>query len=149
MITAEKSIVINRPIEDVFAYVGDQTNAPQWQSGVVEVRRLTDGPPGMGTRHTFVRTFMGRRLEANNEYVAYEPGKTITFRTTSGPVPLVASYFFEAMATGTRLTSKIEMQAAGFMRLAEPLIARGLKREMDAAFVALKQLLEKPVAVLS
>lgn len=35
MIKAEKSIVINRPIEEVFAYVSDQRNGPQWQSGLV------------------------------------------------------------------------------------------------------------------
>jgi hypothetical protein len=34
------------------------------------------------------------------------------------------------------------MDASGFMSLAEPLIAAGLKREMKAAFRVLKDLLE-------
>lgn len=50
MITVEKSIVIGRSAEDVFAYVSDQTNAPRWQRGVLEVRRVTEGPIGVGTR---------------------------------------------------------------------------------------------------
>jgi len=142
VINAEKSIVINRPIDEVFAYVGDQRNTPQWQSGLIEVKRLTDGPPGIGTKHTFVRSFMGRKMEASNEYIAYEPGRIITFKTTSGPVQLEASYLFEAVAGGTHLTSRIAMDAKGLVSLAEPLIARSLRREMDAAFVALKSLLE-------
>jgi uncharacterized protein YndB with AHSA1/START domain len=147
MINAEKSMVINRPIAEVFAYVGDQRNTPNWQSGLVDVKRLTDGPPGVGTRHTIVRSFMGRKMEASNEYVAYEPGRRITFKTISGPVLLEASYLFEPVADGTKLTSKIQMDAKGFMSLAEPLIARGLRREMDVAFVTLKDLLEgRPVA---
>ena len=149
MIHAEKSMVIDRPIEEVFAFVGDQRNAPWWQSGLVDVKRLTDGPPGIGTRHTFVRSFMGRKLEANNEYIAYEPCKRITFKTTSGPIPLEASYLFESVGEGTNLTSTIEMHATGFVGLAEPLIARSLRREMDAAFVALKDLLEEPAAAIS
>ena len=46
MLTVEGSIVIGRPAEDVFAYVSDQTNAPRWQRGLLEVRRTTDGPIG-------------------------------------------------------------------------------------------------------
>jgi uncharacterized protein YndB with AHSA1/START domain len=145
MIRAEKSVVIERSVEDVFAYVGDQTNAVHWQAGLVEVRRLTDDPPGVGTKYTIVRRFMGRKMAADNEYVAFEPGRRIAFRTTSGPMPLEASYLVEPVAEGARLTSTIEMQASGFISLAEPLIAASLRREMDAAFVALKKLLEAPV----
>jgi uncharacterized protein YndB with AHSA1/START domain len=142
MIKAEQSAIIERPIDEVFAFVGDQTNTPRWQAGLVEVRRTSDGPPGVGTTHTFVRTFMRRRMEADNVYVAYEPNERIAFKTTSGPVRLEASYLFEATDGGTRLTSRIEMDASGFMSLAEPLIASGLKREMKTAFHALKHLLE-------
>jgi uncharacterized protein YndB with AHSA1/START domain len=145
MIKAEKSIVIERPVEDVFAYVGDQTNAVHWQAGLIEVRRLTDGPIGLGTRHTIVRTFMGRRLAVDNEYVAFEPGRRIAFRTTSGPMPLEASYVVEPVAEGTRVTSTIAMEASRFVSLAEPLIAASLRREMDAGFRELKRLLEAPI----
>jgi uncharacterized protein YndB with AHSA1/START domain len=142
MIKAERSIVINRPVDEVFAYVGDQTNTPQWQVGLAEVRPMTDGPPGVGTRYAFVRKFMGRRMEATNEYVAYEPGRRIAFKTTSGPVALEASYLFESAAGGTKLTSRIEMQPAGLLRLVEPLMARNLRQGMKVSFVQLKDLLE-------
>jgi uncharacterized protein YndB with AHSA1/START domain len=144
MIRAEQTSIIDRPIEDVFRYVGDQTNTPNWQAGLLEVRRTSDGPLGVGTTHTFVRSFMRRRMEADNIYVAYVPNELISFKTTSGPVRLEASYIFESTVGGTRLTSRIEMDASGFMSLAEPLIAAGLKREMKAAFRLLKDLLETP-----
>jgi len=145
VIRAEKSTVIRRSVEDVFAYVGDQTNAVHWQAGIVEVRRLTDGPAGVGTRHRIVRMFMGRRLTVENEYVAFEPGRRVAFRTTSGPMPLEASYMVDPAEGGARVTSAIAMDASGFMSLAEPLIAVGLRREMDAAFRELKKRLEAPV----
>jgi uncharacterized membrane protein len=144
MIKVGKTGVVDRPIDEVFAYIGDQLNAPRWQAALVEVKRVTEGPPGIGTKHAFVRSFMGRRLEASNEYVAYEPGKLITFKSTSGPVAFEASYLFESVAGGTKVTSRIEMNARGLLSLAEPLIARSLRREMDAAFVALKDLFEQP-----
>jgi uncharacterized protein YndB with AHSA1/START domain len=150
MIRVEKSGIIQRPIEEVFAYIGDQTNTPHWQAGLVEVRRTTKGPIGVGTKHTFVRTFMGRRMEADNEYIAFEPNRRIAFKTTSGPVRVEASYVFEAVPEGTRVTSTVEMDASGFLSLAEPLIAAGLRREMKAAIPVLKELLEnQKVAIAS
>src|SRR6266550_2827337 len=128
MIRAEWSGIIDRPIEEVFAYIGDQTNTPAWQSGLVEVRRTTEGPIGVGAKHTFVRRFMSRRMEADNEYIAFEPNERIAFKTTSGPVRVEASYDFESVGDGTRVTSRVQMDASRFMSLAEPLIAAGLRR---------------------
>jgi hypothetical protein len=42
VIRVEASIDIGRSAKDVFAYVGDQTNAPRWQRGLADVRRTTD-----------------------------------------------------------------------------------------------------------
>ena len=145
MVKAERTVVIGRPNQQVFAYVTDQTNTPAWQAGLVEVRRTTPGPIGLGTKHTFVRNFMGRRMEADNEYVAYEPDRLVTFRSTSGP-PLTASYLFEAERNGTRLTSRVELHGAGFFGLLDPVIGAGLRREMKAALPALKTLLERSSA---
>ena len=142
MIRVEKSGIIERPVEEVFAYIGDQTNAPAWQSGLVEVRRTTEGPIGVGTKHTLARMFMGKRMEADNEYVAYEPNRRIAFKVTSGPMRAEASYLFEAVPEGTKVTSTIEMVTSGFLSLAEPLIAASLRREVKAAIPVLKDLLE-------
>ena len=144
MIKAEQSIDINRPIEDVFAFVADQSNAPRWQSGILQVRRMTDGTIGVGTRYTSVRKLMGRRLEASNEYTEYEPNKKIVFKSTSGPMDFSAGYLTEATPEGggTRLTSWIEMQPRGFADLAEPLITSSLRRDVEANLAELKDLLE-------
>ncbi|MGE5601961.1 MAG: SRPBCC family protein, partial [Nitrososphaerales archaeon] len=97
MIKEEHSIVIRRPVDEVFTFVSDQTNAPRWQQGLLEARRITEGVPGVGTRHVFVRKFLGRRLEAGNEYVEFEPNKKIVFKNTSGPMEFRAWYVTEAV----------------------------------------------------
>lgn len=141
MVKEERTVVIDRPIQQVFAYVTDQTKTPSWQAGLLEVRRTTSGPIGVGTKHTIVRSFMGRRMQAETEYVAYETDKLVTFRTTSGP-PMRASYVFEAEPTGTRLTSRVELDGAGLFGLLDAVIGAGLRREMKVALPALKALLE-------
>jgi hypothetical protein len=96
----------------------------------------------VGTRFTFVRKFLGQKLEASNEFVEYKSDTIVTFRTSSGPMPVVASYFFEPAPEGAKVTCKIEMQPRGFSRLAKPLIAASIRREMAAEFGFLKDLLE-------
>ncbi len=138
---AEQSIVIDRPIAEVFAFVTDQRNTPQWQAGLVEVRPLAEGLPGVGKRYALVRKFMGRRMEAVNEYLRYETDKLVTFKTISGP-EVEASYLFEPVENGTRVTSRVRLQIPGVMGLFDPLIGMNLRREMRTALPALKALLE-------
>lgn len=141
MIRIEKTAIVHRPSDEVFAFVADQTNAAAWQSGIVEVRRLTDGPPGVGSRHAFTRTLMGRRMTGENEYVAFEPGKRVAFRTTSGP-RLLASYAVTGVPEGTRLTMTMEVDFSGIMSVAEPLVARALTRDVVANLARLTSILE-------
>ena len=142
MITVERSIVVERSAEDVFAYVSDQTNAPRWQRGLAEVRRTTADPIGVGTKHTVVRTFMGRTLELSNEYTRFEPDRLVEFRV-GGSIPGQASYIVESTGAGrAKLTSRIEMQASGLLRLAEPLMAATLRRDLEANLGTLKTQLE-------
>lgn len=62
MFTVTTRSVIAAVPNTVFRFVADQTNAPRWQSGLRQVRRLTPGPIGVGTEHEFTRTFAGRAL---------------------------------------------------------------------------------------
>ena len=102
--------MIDRPSDDVFAYVADQRNATHWQSGIVEIRRLSDGPPGVGTG-TVRADADGPQGGGENEYVDYEPGRRVAFRTTSAPA-LLASYIVEPTTAGTRFTATIEMDVS-------------------------------------
>ena len=142
MITNEKIITINRPVAEVFAYVSDLPSGPEWQPGLVEVRRITEGPEGVGTQYNGVRKFMGRKLESVIEYTTYEPNKKLVFKSISGNTPIVQSFLFEPTVEGTKLTARLELQTSGLMGLAEPLIASSLKRDVDTNYDILKHILE-------
>jgi Polyketide cyclase / dehydrase and lipid transport len=43
------SAVIDRPIDEVFAFLADGTNDPKFSPRVQEIRKTTDGPIGVGT----------------------------------------------------------------------------------------------------
>src|SRR5215467_13845212 len=149
MIHIEESITINRPIEEVFAYVSDFRTALQWQSGVVDVQLTPESPVGVGTRAAFVRVFLGRKVEMAVELVEYEPPTKQVFKTISGPMPGTVSRRFEATAEGTTVSQVIEGEAGGVFALAEPLVARSLSRGVKASFGDLKDLLDSRTVEIS
>jgi uncharacterized protein YndB with AHSA1/START domain len=137
-------IDIARPAADVFNFVADQTNAPQWQKGLHEVRRTTPGPIDVGTEHVFVRRFAGIKIESRNRFTRYEPGRFVSFEIPAGRITGEASYLAEPTGTNTsRLTSEVHFRVSGLVGLAAPLLAWVFKRDNARDEATLKELLEQ------
>ena len=148
MINVETSSIINRPIEEVFAFLTDARNSPQWDSGLVDIQQTPQSPVGVGTRITEVRKFLGRKMETTSEVVEYEPSTKYT-RKGGGPFPITGSLTFEPMAEGTKVIWTFEMKPGGFFALAEPLVARSLKRGLEGSLGKVKDLLESRAVEIS
>ena len=149
MVTNEFSIMIKRPLKEVFAYVSDLQTGIYWQNGLLEVRRTNAGPLGVGAQYSSVRKFMGRKVASSVEFFNFEPDQKIAFKSITGDSPFVQTMLFESTLEGTRVTSRLELETSGLMGMAEPLIASGLKREVSTNFSVLKDLLENQVAPTS
>ena len=142
MTTVETSVVINRPVEEVFTYVADPSNIAQWAGPVVEAKQTSEGPVGLGTTSTRVTQFLGRTIESTYEIIEYEPNNYYKDKTTSGPVPIDSRMSFESVDDGTKVTIAGEIESSGFFKLAEPILARMAKRQMETDAQTLKDLLE-------
>lgn len=142
MVKVETSVVINRPIAEVFAFVTNPENSPQWESGLLETGKMSKGPMGVGTTWQEVRQFLGRRIKSTDEVTEYEPNKKFSFKSTSGPFPVEGGYTFESVEGGTRVTVTGQGETGGFFKLADPIVARMVKRQVEADSANLKELLE-------
>jgi len=67
MITIEVSIVINRPLEEVFAFLSDLENNLKWRPGQIEAKKTSAGPIGVGTTYRMINNVLGRRIEGEAE----------------------------------------------------------------------------------
>jgi uncharacterized protein YndB with AHSA1/START domain len=138
----ESSILIDRPVEEVFAYVVDPNNTAQWAGPVVEAKKTSEGPVGLGTTSSRVSQLLGRTMEATYEISEYELNSHYADKMTSGPVPITSRISVAPVDGGTKVTIAGEIQAAGFFKLAEPIFARIAKRQVAADVQTLKELLE-------
>ncbi|MGB3717132.1 MAG: SRPBCC family protein [Candidatus Promineifilaceae bacterium] len=62
MTRVETSVVVNRPSEEVFAFVADVENNPLWQSGMQEAKITFEGPIDVGTTYSQLAKFLAGRL---------------------------------------------------------------------------------------
>ena len=49
MARIEINLVINRPVEEVFAFVSNSENLPRWRSTSLEVKKTSEGAIGVGS----------------------------------------------------------------------------------------------------
>jgi uncharacterized membrane protein len=63
MTRIERSIVIDRPADEVFDFTHDLKNNALWHTTLVGIRPLSDGPMRVGSRWREIRTFLGKRIE--------------------------------------------------------------------------------------
>ena len=142
MLRAETSVVINRPAEDIEAFLNDLDNQSQWISGYIEMRSLTEGPLRPGYKYLDVRQTLGRRLESTVEITEYVPNQSRSFKTTEGPTSWEATLTLESVEGGTRVNYTIEGETKGIFKLADAIVARIIQRQVETDFINLKDLLE-------
>jgi uncharacterized membrane protein len=143
MIRIEWTLQVDRPVEEVFAYVTDTAKLPTWQPNLVSVTKETEGRVGVGTRFREVRRAPFRRtVEAIVEVSAYEENRRFDLRIVSGPLPIDGKNEFVAVAGGTRIVLVAEGELGGPLRLAQPILARLLRRQFASDYARLKEALE-------
>lgn len=139
----QNRIDIDRPASEVFDFVADQTNAPRWQKGLHEVRRVTPGPIGLGTEHVISRRFAGMKIDTRNRYTAFDLDRFVSFEIPSGKITGEASYLVEPTGPNTsRVVSEVDFHVAGLVGLATPLLAKVFDRDSSRDMAGLKDLLE-------
>ena len=142
MIRAEQSVVINRPVDEVFRFVSDVEKWDQWAAEMVEVRKTSEGPVGLNTTFSALVKLLGQQVENEHEITEYKPGSRLGITVTSGPVKGRATLSFESLDGGTKVTEAMEAETGGFFKVADPIVTRMVQRQYAANLENLKDLLE-------
>jgi hypothetical protein len=138
----EINLAINRPIQEVFAFISNPENLPLWRASALEVKRNSSEPFNVGSVVRGRFTFLGRPFDGNLEIILHEPYQRYGTRMVEGPFPLEARYTFKPAGNGTDLTLVIEGEPGGFFKLAEPLVVSLAKRSYEADLHNMKEMLE-------
>ena len=149
MSTYEHSVIIKRPIEDVFKNATCLKGCINWQASVLHAEQVGDDPLHVGSRYKHNIKFMGMTAQTQPEVTVLNPPYEFAFKDPTAPVYFETFFTFEPVAEGTRFTVRIEsgLSQSFLGRIAMPLFLNALKRQFDTDMASLKDLLESGVTV--
>ena len=143
MISYQIEATINRPVSEVFRYIGDPTLHPQW-SDVSDVKVSPPGELRIGTEVREAMKVGARMVPFTWEVTAYEADTKMAFRTIAGPMNWEGAYEVAASGDGaTRVTGWGKLGLRGWRRVLEPFMGGEVRRGEATELRRLKDLLER------
>lgn len=142
MMKVEKSVIVNKPVDEVFAFTQSMENYTKWQSDVESVK-MENGPDNtVGSTYTEVRKVLGKEMRTTLEITAYQENEKWAAKVVKGPVPYAVTMTYESVPQGTKITTTVEGEPKGFFKLAENMVAKSVEDGLEKDFEELKNLLE-------
>jgi uncharacterized membrane protein len=126
------------PAAEVFAYVSEVTNLPNWQESAVGAEWIEPR-----SRFRERRSFLGHRAELELEVTAYEQDRRFDVKAVTGPVRFEIRHEFRPRDGGTLVHVSAEMASGGAMRFAAALVKRQAERQFRSDLQRLKEVLER------
>lgn len=141
MIQVESSVVIHKPLAEVYAFVTDGAHSTEWQGGVVSVEN--EGPPNtVGSKFTETRKFLGQEMKTTLEITEVVLNAKWAAKVVKGPVPYQVTVTFEASGEGVKMATRVEGEPTGFFKMAEGMVASQLEKSIAENGQRLKKILE-------
>jgi len=135
-------VVINLPIQEVFAFVADHANDKYWKPFVTESRKITEGAIDVGTRFEIVTLAWGYRRAGEVEILEYEPYHSFSYRGHAKLFPFVGQLFFSEIPSGTHIQGHVKFQAQGLWKLLSIFPLLFFRSQTKRTFTHLKHVLE-------
>lgn len=124
----ERTFRLERPVDEVFAYLSDFTTTNEWDPGTVETER-TSGDGGLGTTYRNVSQFMGRRVELTYTTITFQPPHRVQFRGRNAGAVTTDSMTFTPDGAATEVHYRADFRFGPLLRRLAPLL---VGRKLDA-----------------
>lgn len=142
MAMISKSIDIDAPVEQVFAFLTNPENLPEIWPSMVEVSNATHSPDGTHS-FDFVYKMAGIRIHAHADSTEAEKNRRVVSKTGKG-ITSRFEYLYEKVGAKTRLTINADytLPSQILTKLAEPVLRRINENEADTLLSNLKARME-------
>jgi uncharacterized protein YndB with AHSA1/START domain len=144
----EGTVVIDRPIDAVFAFLADGENDPKFSPRVLEIRQTTDGPPGVGTVYESTVKDAGMKTHRKFELTEFEAPTKIRWaeRSKNAVTATEGGYDLEPAGDGqTRVTVHNVLEGHGFGKLIAGFALRSAQKGADDFARSIKDAVEREV----
>jgi uncharacterized membrane protein len=138
------SIDIDRPQQEVFAYLDDLSRHGEWSEQIESVEVETEGPTRVGSRATETRRVPGGPRKFTYEITEHDPPTKASFRGLNGPLRPCGTVTLEPLDGGARTRYSLEFyfEKRGIGHLLAPLANRDAKKQIPKDMQVFKEKLE-------
>jgi carbon monoxide dehydrogenase subunit G len=130
MIHAARTVIVDRPAAEVFAYLAAAQNEAAWRPQVSSIRHV--GGSGVGAQ--FAQTMkgpMGRSIPADFRFTRFDEPSRIDFEVTAGPARPTGSFGLRDRGDGTTEVSfSLDLAPTGLLRLMAPMLRRQVRDDV-------------------
>jgi carbon monoxide dehydrogenase subunit G len=142
----ESSVQVNKPVEQVWAFLTNPENQRKLSSYITGVE--ASGPLQLGATYKIETTSMGFKNVTTNEVISFEPSKRFGVKTLAAPPAsdVTNTYILEPEGDGTRLTLQMDatLVPAGMPSMPgmEDMMKAQMKAGMDTTMATMKKAIE-------
>jgi hypothetical protein len=138
----EGQVMINRPVAEVFDFVADERNEPQYNPRLHNVEQTTPGAIGLGTQFRAETIQRGRCVPMVIEFTAYERPRLLGSATHLASMDIQGDLTFESVPKGTQMRWSWDLKPHGLLKLLTPLVTCMGRNQERAIWSSLKRILE-------
>ncbi len=106
-------LVVDRPVDQVFAYVTDSRNNVEWFRGVRAVRVLSLVDHGVGAEYEQDNLLFGWRFTARMRVTEYVPPARLSLLSTVSATPYTATFTFQSIDAGQSTRMVLDTKVVG------------------------------------
>ena len=142
MIRLHEKVDVDRPLSEVFRYIGDFRTTVEWDSTAVAAHKITPGPVATGTRFKVICRHPLGTVTLLYTLTRLEPGEVITLHGSHRFFTVDDEIRLTETATGTRVDYRAAFEFKGFLRRLAPRFQAGLERMGRASVEGLRAALQ-------
>ena len=137
-----ESIVINRPPDEVWAYLSEFFNIPRAHPNALALRQTSPGPLGRGSVLQGRSTILGFETRFTFTVTEWDPPRSAVMTVAARPGRSALRITLEPTPEGTRVDRASDFELHPALRLMSPILGFIIRRQARAASRNWKRLIE-------
>jgi hypothetical protein len=135
---------INSPmsVDEVFSFLADFSNAPEWDANTKSSDLLSGHPYETGAKYKVVTEFAGRDLTLTYETIEIERPNRVVLRSGTSIADIEDVMTFEADGDGTLVSYQASILPKSVAKVLDPVFSLIFKKVGDRAAESLKDALK-------
>lgn len=144
MITFTNTVRIDRPAADIYAYLSDLENMPEWNWAITETTKITQGSIALGTRYRQTRR-VPRPATEILQITDLDADRHLEIQGTVAAMAARLRYDLTEIEGETELANTVDLEPRGALRLAGPILGTRIEKAVASNLRDLKTRLETTV----